>query len=114
MEIEEAEVAEEPRAKKVKTSKYYGVSKIGKRFRAMFGGKYIGMADKEIDAARMVNDACETNGVEPKNKVPASKKSKKVKKARRAKRVTKKVNKKRTNKKASKTKRAKKIVKRKK
>merc|ERR1711925_39973 len=68
--------------KKGKTSKYYGVSKIGKRFRAMFGGKYIGMADKEIDAARMVNDACETNGVEPKNKVPGSKKSKKVKKAK--------------------------------
>jgi hypothetical protein len=55
-----------------KTSKYYGVSKIGKRFRAMFGGKYIGMADKEIDAARMVNEACKTNGVAPKNNVSAA------------------------------------------
>merc|ERR1712034_234647 len=113
MEIEDAEEPKEKK-KKGKTSKYYGVSKIGKRFRAMFGGKYIGMADKEIDAARMVNEACKTNGVEPKNKVPASKKSKSKKKARLAKKVTKKANKKRTNKKASKTKKAKKIVKRKK
>merc|ERR1712057_71250 len=55
--------------KKQKTSKYYGVSKIGKRFRAMFAGKYIGMADKEIDAARMVNEWCKKCGVEPENKM---------------------------------------------
>merc|ERR1712034_234885 len=93
MEIEDAEEPKEKK-KKEKTSKYYGVSKIGKRFRAMFGGKYIGMADKEIDAARMVNEACKTNGVAPKNNVSAAstKKSKKVKRARRSKKVTKKAN----------------------
>merc|ERR1711964_127739 len=70
MEIEEAEeeVEEKKKAKKGKTSKYFGVSKIGKRYRAMFGGKYIGMADLEIDAARMVNEACGKNGVAPKNR----------------------------------------------
>merc|ERR1712034_230290 len=58
----------------------------------MFGGKYIGMADKEIDAARMVNEACKTNGVAPKNNVSAAstKKSKKVKRSRLSKKVTKK------------------------
>merc|ERR1712057_76138 len=103
--------------KKQKTSKYYGVSKIGKRFRAMFAGKYIGMADKEIDAARMVNEWCKKCGVESKNKIPGSKKSKKVKKAKTVKKVkkakrVKKVKKasKKTTKKASKVKKAKKRV----
>merc|ERR1712057_28207 len=97
--------------KKQKTSKYYGVSKIGKRFRAMFAGKYIGMADKEIDAARMVNEWCKKCGVEPKNKIPGSKKSKKVKKAKTVKKVKKASKKtKKSTKKASKVKKAKKRV----
>merc|ERR1712072_1671579 len=78
-----AKKTKKAKKQKKRTSKYFGVSKIGKRFRAMFGGRYIGMADKEIDAARMVNEACKTAGVEPKNKqVAAGKKSKTVKKVK--------------------------------
>merc|ERR1711925_35287 len=111
MEVEEEEQPKEKKAKKQKTSKYYGVSKIGKRFRAMFAGKYIGMADKEIDAAKMVNEACRTCGVEPKNKIRGSKKSKTVKKAKKKAKRVKKVKKaskktKNSKKKASKVKKA--------
>lgn len=83
---------------KGKTSKYFGVSHIGKRWRAMFGGKYIGMADTEVEAAQMVNVFAIKQGAGPKNDVPkksgASKKvtkaiSKKVKKTKRAKRIVK-------------------------
>merc|ERR1711959_93805 len=120
MEVEEEEQPKKKQGKKKKTSKYYGVSKISKRFRAMFAGKYIGMAGKEIDAARMVNEWCKKCGVEPKNKIPGSKKSKKVKKAKTVKKVkkakrVKKVKKaskktKKSTKKASKVKKAKKRV----
>lgn len=94
---------EEKKPKKGKTSKYFGVSHIGKRWRAMFGGKYIGMADTEIEAAQMVNQYAIKNGAGPKNDVPKMKtSSQKVKKT-----ISKAT-------KVKKTKRVKKIVKRKK
>jgi len=106
MEIEDENVEEENKSKKKKvkqTSKYFGVSHIGKRWRAMFGGKYIGMTDTELEAAKWVNRVAVQNGFAPKNQIPKHQ-LKKIKNDLPSTSVTKKI--------VKKTKRAKKVVKR--